>query len=558
MAERTSASVRLARRSVAEEHIMRYAGDHALWHKYVHDVELDAVQILKMQEMDDHPNTIDFSCRRTGKTAVKEMYNLEQNAIHGDQELGIVAPREAQSLVNLGYHLDSIRSSEMLEHFIAYKSGRKQLADTYYQFANNSLARAYGIMAQVDGGDMTMASLEEVDDMPKDRLYSRFLLMMGSTRRLHASREAKNDPQIRITGVFKGADTMTDMLDSGEYHAIGCMHGDVARGEIRRLIADGYMRKEMLDVDEYHYPLPIMHMANAIELKAVDASYMDLMRGQLSEDEFVRQLLCVNVASRNLIWELWIQRARQVGLMARIELAQPLPGKKYKKRGLISMGYDHTGHGELPEASRSAVVIDEQIGAYTCTIYARTWPPGTDEGIIKEDLKSIWAYFMPDIAIGDAYGIGLLTALNDDLFLEGLTDIDRRTIGEGQSTASTWVEWAFKPIRFEGMVKHQMAQALRSVYNNNHAAICYVDDAEITPETEDIKLLIRQLSNIRVEPTKASYSSYKMVKPKTGDDLFDAKMASTWGLMTRGAVSLMPTQIAVTKQSREQLMAATA
>jgi len=535
---------------------MRYAGDHALWHKFVHGVELDAVQLLKMQEMDDHPNSIDFASRRTGKTAVKEMYNLEMNATHADQELGIVAPREAQSLVNLGYHLDSIRSSEMLEHFINYTSGRKQLADTYYQFANNSLARAYGIMAQVDGGDMTMASLEEVDDMPKDRLYSRFLLMMGSTRRLHASKESKNDPQIRITGVFKGADTLTEMLDSGQYHAIGCLHGEVAQNEIRRLITDGYLRKEMLDVDGYQYPLPIMHVVNAIELGVVDGGFIKLMQDQLSDDEFTRQLLCVNVASRNLIWELWIQRARQVGLMARIELAQPLPGMKYKKRGLISLGYDHTGHGEQPESSKSAVVIDEQIGAYTCTIHARTWPPGTDEGVIKEDLKSIWSYFMPDIAIGDAYGIGLLTALNDDLFREGLTDINRLTIGDGQSTASTWTEWAFKPIRFEGMVKHQMAQGVRSLFNNSHAAIAYVDDNDDAPEMDDMKLLIRQLSNIKTEPTKGSYSSYKMVKPKIGDDLFDAKMASTWGLMTRGAVSLMPTEIAVTKQTREQLMMA--
>jgi len=293
MAERTSAAVRVARRSVAEEHIMRYAGDHSLWHKYVHGVELDAVQLLKMQEMDEHPNSIDFASRRGGKTAVKEMYNLEMNATNADQELGIVAPREAQSLVNLGYHLDSIRQSPMLENFIAYRSGRKQLADTYYQFSNNSLARAYGIMAQVDGGDMTMASLEEVDDMPKDRLYSRFLLMMGSARRLHASKESKNNPQIRITGVFKGADTLTEMLDSGQYYAIGCMHGDVAKNEIRRLMADGYLRKEMLDVEGYQYPLPIMHVVNGIELGVIDGGFINLMHDQLSEDEFVRQLLCI-------------------------------------------------------------------------------------------------------------------------------------------------------------------------------------------------------------------------------------------------------------------------
>lgn len=174
MAERISAKERIEIQSRAQKEVMRYAGNHGMWHKHVHNVELDPVQLLKMEEMDANPNTVDYSCRRTGKTAVKEMYFLNWNAIHGDQEGGIVAPREAQSLVNLSYHLDAIRRSDILSGFIAYKQGRKQLADTYYEFANRSKARAYGIMANVDGGDLTWASLEEVDDLDADRLYGRF------------------------------------------------------------------------------------------------------------------------------------------------------------------------------------------------------------------------------------------------------------------------------------------------------------------------------------------------------------------------------------------------
>ncbi len=186
MAERLSPHKRIEQRIIAETEVMRYADDHALWHKHVHNVDLDPMQILKCVEMDQNPNTIDFSCRRTGKTAIKELYLLKFNAVNADQELGIVAPREAQSLVNLGYHLDAIRRSPILDAWLNFKSGRKQFADTYYQFANRSKAQAYGIMAQVDGGDLTEASLEEVDDMPRERLFSRFLLMMGSTRRLGA------------------------------------------------------------------------------------------------------------------------------------------------------------------------------------------------------------------------------------------------------------------------------------------------------------------------------------------------------------------------------------
>lgn len=520
MNDRISGRERVRARNLAEVEVVRYRGDHGLWHKHIHNVDLDPVQVLKMVEMDRHSNTVDYSCRRTGKTAVKELWLLEYLATHADQELGIVAPREAQSLVNLNYHMESIRRSEVLSAWINWKNGRRQMADTYYQFGNRSIARSYGIMAQVDGGDLTAASLEEVDDMPRDRLFSRFLLMMGSTRRLGAASTSDNKPQIRITGVFKGADTLAEILASGTYHV-----------------------------------LPKVDVYLGIELGILNAEFMAMMRAMLSPDEYIRQLLCINVAARNLIWEKWIRRAMMIGLQAGLSIAQPLPGATYKKRGLVTFGYDHSGHGEDPQSSKYAFVVLEQIGGFTCTIYARTWAPGTDEKVVKNDLKSYWHYFRPDAAIGDAYGIGMLTQLNDELYHEGLTQIDRRTIGEGQSTASTWQHWAFVPLRFEGMVKHSMATSLRAAYNNNQMAIAYFDDMHPQPDTEDMHLLVKQLPNIRPEQTKAGYATYTMANKKLGDDLFDATMAAYWALVTRGVVDA-PAVVLARTQTREQLLGA--
>jgi hypothetical protein len=521
MAERLSPHKRIELRNIAEREVMRYAGDHALWHKHVHNVELDAMQILKCIEMDQHQNTIDYSCRRTGKTAIKELYLLKFNATNADQELGIVAPREAQSLVNLGYHLDAIRRSPILDAYLNFKSGRKQFADTYYQFANRSKAQAYGIMAQVDGGDLTSASLEEVDDMPRERLFSRFLLMMGSTRRLGASKDAKNDPQIRITGVFKGADTLTDLIARNHYSI-----------------------------------LPIIDAYLGMEMGIVNEAFMMDMRDQLSPDEYIRQLLCRNISSRNLIWEKYVRRAMQVGLQAGLQLASPLPGAKYRKRGLIGFGYDAGGHGENPTSSRHALVVTEQIGNFIAFPYVRTWPPGADDNVVKRDLIGLWQYFSPDTAMGDAYGVGMLTSLNDDLYAQRLTEIDRRAIGDGDSTASTWPEWAFAPIRFEGMTKHSMAQAIRSIFHNKQAAIPYFDDQDLTdPELADLRLFVRQLPNIVPQVTKTSYASYKMADEKIGDDLFDAGMASVWGLVTRGAYSA-PTTVLIRKKTRQELIGA--
>lgn len=518
MAERLSSAQRIQLRNRAEVEIQRFKGDHALWHKHVHNVELDPMQILKMVEMDNHPNTLDYSCRRTGKTAVKELHNLEWNATEADQEVGIVAPREAQSIVALNYHLEAIRRSEILTAYLAYKSGRRQLSDTRYEFANRSRAQAYGIMAQVDGGDLTVASLEEVDDMPADRLNSRFLLMLASTRRMGASKQSRNDPKIRITGVFKGADTLSDMVERNTYHQLP--------------VVDAYLGMEM----------GILQEALVLEWQE-----------SLPPEEYIRQLLCRNVTNKNFIWERFIQLAMQVGLKAKITLAGILPGVRYRKKGLVGFGYDAGGHGEDPHASKHALVVTEQVGNFVTFPYVRTWPAATDDQVVKRDLVGAWEYFYPDYAIGDAYAVGMLTQLNEELYERGLTSIDRRTIGDGTSTASTWPEWAFSPMRFEGMVKHSMATALRGAFHARQAAMPYVNTMHIESGEEDLAQFVRQLGNIVSVPTSKSYSSYKMLNKKWGDDLFDAAMAALWSLVTRGQADV-PTVVLGQRQSRDQLL----
>lgn len=522
MPERLRPEQRIRLRNVAEGEIQRFAGDHGLWHKHVHDVELDPAQVLKMVEMDQCPNTIDYSCRRTGKTAVKELYELENLALHADQELGIVAPREAQSINNLNYHLDAIRRSEILTAWLGYKNGRKQQGDTYYQFANRSVARAYGIMAQVDGGDLTSASLEEVDDMPRARLYNRFLLMLGANRRLGASKESRNEPTIRITGVFKGADTLSDMIDGGTYGI-----------------------------------LPTIDVYTAIEMGILNEEFMLRMREELSPDEYMRQLLCINISSRNLIWEQYVRRAMQVGLKAGLQIAEPLPGAEYKRRGLVGIGYDAGGHGDNPSGSKHACVIAEMVGNFVTFPFARTWAPNADDQVVRRDLQGTWRYFRPDYGIGDAYGVGLLSQLNDELYRDGLTAIDRKSIGDGDSSKQTWPEWAFSPMWFEGQVKHQMAQALRAVFHNGHAAIPYFDDQDPTDaDTAGLRAMTRQLPNIKPVPTSQAYPKYEMVDKKIGDDLFDAAMAAVWSLATRGLEDV-PTVVRHRRQSREDLLGQT-
>lgn len=517
MTQRVSAAQRRRSAIVAEDEILRFADDHALWHRHVHSVTLDPVQVLKCIEMDQHRNTVDFSCRRTGKTFIKELYCMKELACKAHEDEGIVAPRVQQSLTNLGYHTDAIRRSQILSAFIATKNGRRQIKDTGYQFANGSGASAYGIMSQIDGDSITIASLEETDDMPYDRLTSRFLPMLGSTRRPGVEHEMK--PQVRITGVFKGADVLSSLMASGAYHT-----------------------------------LPIVDVYLGRELGIIGSAWADDMRTQNSEGEWIRQFLCRNIAAQNWIWEKHVRRAMAIGLQAGIERAEPLPGARYKRRGLISFGYDHGGHGESSTASKSAIVVMEQIGSFAVIVYCRTWGAGTDDRVIERDLAGLWDYFRPDYAMGDAYGVGMLTSLNDRLYANGLTDIDRRTIGDGQSTASTWGQWPFAPIRFEGQTKHSMASMLRTAFHHGQAAIPWFDEEDRSNNADWIAL-VRQLPNMKADATKAGYSSFKMADPKIGDDLFDAACAAVWALVTRG-VDEVPVVVSRRTQTREQLIGA--
>lgn len=491
---------------------------HALWHKHVHGVTLDPMQCLKMAEMDLHRATVDYSCRRTGKTFNKELYNLEQLATQSHQACGIVAPRMQQSLTNLGYMTDAIKRSPVLKAFIRYDNGRQQLKDTGFQFVNLSTCQAFGIMSQIDGETLTIGDLEEVDDMPQQRLMSRFLPMLGASRRPDVDAGADQfKPSIRITGVFKGADVLQKLIDTGGYHV-----------------------------------LPSVNVHLGVEMGMVDGEWARSMQLQQSPEEWIRQFLCKNIETRNWIWETHIRRANALGLEASLERASPVPGVRYKRRGLIGLGYDHTGHGETPEASKSALVITEVMGNWLTFPYVKLWAPGTDDRTLASDIVAIWDYFRPDYAIGDAYGVGMMTGVNDELFRRGLTEINRETVADGQSNASAWNGWAFAPMRFEGMTKHVMASALREAFHSNRAAFPYVDDAWDL-EDKDWLAFMRQLANMKAVPTQASYSSFQMVDQKIGDDLFDAACASVYSLLTRGLADA-PAVIAHRKVSRDNLL----
>ncbi len=106
--------------------------------------------------------------------------------------------------------------------------------------------------------------------MPADRLFSRFLPMLGSVRRLGVDHGVSFKPQIRITGVHKVADVLSHLIETGGYHI-----------------------------------LPPVDVNLSIKLGILNEAFVLEMQSQLPEAEYIRQFLCINAnaSAQNWIWE---------------------------------------------------------------------------------------------------------------------------------------------------------------------------------------------------------------------------------------------------------------
>lgn len=529
MAERVTSSERIKLANVAEREIMRHADDHALWFKHVTGVDLDPVQEIKMELMDEHPFTLDPSCRRTRKTSTKELYNLKKLATEPDHELSILAPREDQAKTGLNYHLDGIRGSEILSAYIATKEGKRRISDTSYTFANGSVANVYGMMSKMDGMDTTIASVDEVDDLVQERLWNRFMLTLGASARLYQRNTGKIEKSARFTGVFQGFDLMSNLCAKS-------VHCDWNKRTMPHILKALNTDGSGDDVEGYRFfCLPIIDVHLGLQFETLNESAYKLASQGLTEDQYKRAFLCIPTEGRNFFKERHLRMMQKRGLMIGLEPVPPIPGGQYRKRGLVTICFDKGGHGESEAASRNAAHVLEQWGNYTIWLWGKEWPADEDDKPIERELVEWCRYFRPDGGMGDAFGASMLADLNDQLLDQRLTDVDRREFGG--SSASSWENWFFAPQRMEGLQKHLMYTSLeRAIRGGTFLTPMITDNVRGEPGYDILERLIAQLGNIKSEKTRKAYDSYSAVKKQLGDDNPDAVAFGIWWLVNRGAI----------------------
>lgn len=535
--DRVASASRLKMQNVAEREIMRFKNDHYLWHKHVTGVTLDPIQVLKMDLMDEHPYTLDVSTRRSRKTSTKELYNLKKLATEGNHELSILAPKEEQAKVNLRYHLDGIRSSEILSAFIATKEGKRRISDTSHEFANGSVAKVYGIMSRMDGMDTTIASVEEADDLQKDKLWGRFMLTLQGTQRLYQSTPGKIEKSARFTGVFQGADLMADLVRKARHHPL-----TIAQMP-HMLKALGINPEDALKGGEMEgfrfYCLPVIDVHQALAVGLVNPNVVEMVRADLTHDQYLRQLLCIPTEGRNFFKERHLRMMMMRGNLAGLEPVPPIPGEVYQKRGLVVLGFDKGGHGESESASKNAAVVLELRGNQTAWLWGKEWPADADDAPIIRELIQWAQFYRFDGGTGDAFGVSLLGRYNDDLFDRRLITVDRNEFGG--SSATSWEKWPIAPIRMEGFVKHQMFTSLEASIRNGTFITPYVHEGnKAEPGYDVLHRSLQQLRNMKEARTTKSYNSYQMVDKKIGDDHPDSWVFGNWGLVRRGLVAPPP------------------
>lgn len=515
---RTSSAKRIKLTHLADQEIKRFQHDSVKWIKHVANIELDPLQILRIQLMNKHPFTIAWDARRMRKTTTIFLHALHHLCTRPFEEFLAVTPRVDQAQKAMQEYMTTvIRRSPILQNYIGYQDGKKMLADGSFMLANQSKAWVAGIMAEVDGAGITYAVLDELEDLNYERLTTKVLPMLGQAQKLGSTQKAR--PQVRASGVIKGSGIRKEFLDRGFFPIT---QPDYPHGKI---------------IGDVHV---------GIALGILNEEWIKKQATLMSPNDYTRQMLCREIETDSVILEKWVRRAMQTGDAINQRggtgwgtIATPMPNAEYKKRGIVAFGYDHLGHGDTKTSSRSALVVAELVGEHVFFPFVKSWNSWEDETAIMHDLVALWRYFKPDEALGDALGVGMLTALNDRLYQEHLTQIDRRLIGEGKSTATTWTEWAFSPIRFQGEVKHKMAQSMRFLFQQSFAVIPYFDDKDLNEDSDpvilDFKRFTNQLTNVIAEPTKTNaYPSYVSDDRKVGDDFFDAAMAATWALTTRG------------------------
>lgn len=502
----------IAVRNSAEVEIHRYTDD-LMWLKHVCNFTPRPQQLMYMAQMDEHPLMSTVAMQRTGKSFAVQAKNMKWSATIPKEDIRYFAPALAQSNKNLQESIDLILQSPILEAYIESRLGRRQISATGYTFLNGSNGKAYGQESKLDGVNATVLHIDEADDMDWETVKNRIIPRCSGTN------DNGMPTRIQITGTIQE--------EQGNLYQVS--------------------------QDSTFFKPPMMTIYHALEAGLIEKPIFELLKEQLTPDEWLRIALCLYKGGRQFFLNKFLRRMQTRGSDMGLQVVEPELGKEYETEGEVSFGLDMGAQGKQATSSKYSLAVVERNGLWKRWIYGKEWAPTTDPKAIKRDMVELWSYFRPRGGFGDAFDSNIIADINDLLYAEGLVSYSRQREGTEENKESNWDKWPFQPIRFTGYKKHWMYKTLRDDQVEGRFFTPLVDadkDDRWDPvkakgflepasgEKALVKLTV-QCKNIRAERSpNGQYYIYSMIKPRLGDDdVESAAMANAFLETGKGGMS---------------------
>ena len=482
-------------RKSIEREIMKFRGDHYLWHKHVTGINLNPHQVHWMNEMDKKGDShMLIGSRRIRKSFTVSAYFLEEAMCLPYSEVNVHSPALEQSKRNLRYMNDMVMNSEIALAYLDERLG-EGIGKEHIEFMNRSLIQAKGQASSVDGLGATHQWLEEFDDMDWDSFLTR-IYPTGSQIKDQHDYGCHSACLRVITGTIKGIGNIYKIEHPDE------IHGSV---------------KLKFNV------LPKFNAWHGVAMGIIPENDIKLFQAMSTPHQFARTYLVLYVESSAFYPDRWLRNCAD-NEYTPIDIIID-PKITYQSRGDVTIGIDCAGAGSGEDASSWSVTFTEKIGNQVFWLYSKEWSANSRPETIVNDLVRLIAFFRPVGGFGDAFDTAFLYDLNRALHDNGLTRIDVRKY-ENKQGKDGWDEWYIKPLRFTGPQKHLMHERMQKyVYGCMFRYPAIVDD---DTRYAIVQKMLNQFGNIKAERIPGGYNKYSMLNTKLGDDVVDSCIASVW------------------------------
>lgn len=463
---------------------MRYAsnqgGSTALWLKDKTGWDLDPHQLIYVDEIKANNNCLAIAPPRAGKTVAMEAVDMEEMFTVPRSDLMMFAPKQDQANNALKYHLDWIEPSEILNSFIAFRRGKKQLAETKYELWNGSRAKTFGLKSNFDSENATIIRGEEYDDINSARWVNR---VIGRGGRKNVS---GIPTKFRLSGTIQeGQGNIFQTENSGNY-------------------------KVLTKFDVYY----------CLAAGIYDKHTIDLARKEMTDDEWLRIYCLIYTEAKNFIWEFYLRECLKCAMEIGWEGIEYNNTGSYMPRGVVYAGFDMGHSGQKKQHSVYRMDIIEVLGDTVLWLNAREWESTTDPSLIRRDVVDYWRYYGVTSGYGDALKANDIAEINDALYDNGLISIDRSKNPENKP--SDWNKWSFAPVWNTGKFKHLAGSITKGKIENRKFVIPYFDRKDDREIAKMALRLRRSLLNVRIVTNNSSYPTLEAIKPEIGDDPFDS------------------------------------